>query len=210
MSQSEENPYQAPQVSETTQSEWVRRARGESDLEVGDWILAVLCSGIGCIMGIVWMVQGKPKGIKMFGVSTCFALGLNSSRVNHESRLAKAARPHALDRGGRGRLVAGPHGSGGRSRGLRAARAISAAADLYVAVAVGSKMSRLRIDAELDSLSAWQSGGQLAGASPGVADGLCSGAADSISADCVAAWRRLGGQQWSHGSLGGGFLRRLR
>jgi len=84
MSQSEENPYQAPQVSETTQSEWVRRARGESDLEVGDWILAVLCSGIGCIMGIVWMVQGKPKGIKMFGVSILMSVLWNLLRFGLE------------------------------------------------------------------------------------------------------------------------------
>ena len=39
------------------------------DLTTGDWIVAVLCGGIGCIAGIVWMIQGKPKGLKMFGVS---------------------------------------------------------------------------------------------------------------------------------------------
>jgi DNA-directed RNA polymerase subunit RPC12/RpoP len=31
--------------------------------------VAILCSGIGCIAGIVWMIQGKPKGQKMFGLS---------------------------------------------------------------------------------------------------------------------------------------------
>ena len=25
-------------------------------------IVAILCSGIGCVDGIVWMIQGKPKG----------------------------------------------------------------------------------------------------------------------------------------------------
>jgi predicted RNA-binding Zn-ribbon protein involved in translation (DUF1610 family) len=41
---------------------------GES-LTTGDMVVAVLCSGIGCIAGLVWMIQGKPKGMKMFGLS---------------------------------------------------------------------------------------------------------------------------------------------
>ncbi len=35
----------------------------------GEIAVAVLCSGIGCIAGIVWMIQGRPKGMKMFGIS---------------------------------------------------------------------------------------------------------------------------------------------
>lgn len=43
---------------------------GESDeLSVVDWVLAILCSSIGCIVGIVYMVQGKPKGKKLLIVS---------------------------------------------------------------------------------------------------------------------------------------------
>lgn len=41
----------------------------DDDLTGGEWVLAILCSTIGCIMGIVWMLQGKPKGKKMFLVS---------------------------------------------------------------------------------------------------------------------------------------------
>jgi hypothetical protein len=41
----------------------------DSELSSGDWVLAILCSGIGCIIGIVWMIQGNPKGTKMFGIS---------------------------------------------------------------------------------------------------------------------------------------------
>jgi predicted RNA-binding Zn-ribbon protein involved in translation (DUF1610 family) len=41
----------------------------DSDLTVGEWIVAILCSGIGCIIGIIWMIQGKPKGKKMLLVS---------------------------------------------------------------------------------------------------------------------------------------------
>jgi phage FluMu protein Com len=44
------------------------------DLTGGEWLLAILCSGIGCIMGIIWMIQGKPKGKKMFGISLAFSV----------------------------------------------------------------------------------------------------------------------------------------
>jgi hypothetical protein len=44
-------------------------AAGDDDLTAAEWLVAILCSGIGCIIGIVWMVQGKPKGKKMFLIS---------------------------------------------------------------------------------------------------------------------------------------------
>ncbi len=48
----------------------------DDNLGAGEWVLAVLCSGIGCIMGIIWMIQGKPKGLKMIGASiVCGILG---------------------------------------------------------------------------------------------------------------------------------------
>jgi phage FluMu protein Com len=42
-----------------------------------DILLAVLCFNIGCIVGIVYMCQGKPKGIKMIGLNLLvqFAVG---------------------------------------------------------------------------------------------------------------------------------------
>jgi len=46
-----------------------RSGPGDASLTTGEIVLAVLCSGIGCIMGIIWMIQGKPKGAKMFGLS---------------------------------------------------------------------------------------------------------------------------------------------
>ncbi len=50
-----------------------RRSSGASndgdEMSTGDWVVAIVCSGIGCIAGIVWMIQGKPKGTKMFLVS---------------------------------------------------------------------------------------------------------------------------------------------
>jgi len=47
------------------------RASEGGDMTTGDWFIAILCSGIGCIAGIIWMIQGKPKGKKMFLVSLC-------------------------------------------------------------------------------------------------------------------------------------------
>jgi hypothetical protein len=52
-------------------------------------LLAILCSGIGCIMGVIWMIQGKPKGTKMFGVSLLFGVIWGGVRFAIESALKK-------------------------------------------------------------------------------------------------------------------------
>jgi ribosomal protein S27E len=46
-----------------------RPTDGSADLSVLEWILAILCSSIGCIVGIIYMIQGKPKGKKLLLVS---------------------------------------------------------------------------------------------------------------------------------------------
>lgn len=46
-----------------------KRAVGGEEMGAGDWVVAILCAGIGVIAGIVWMIQGKPKGKVMFAVS---------------------------------------------------------------------------------------------------------------------------------------------
>jgi predicted RNA-binding Zn-ribbon protein involved in translation (DUF1610 family) len=47
------------------------KVAGDEDLTTAEWVVAILCSGIGCIIGIIWMIQGKPKGKKMLVVSLC-------------------------------------------------------------------------------------------------------------------------------------------
>jgi predicted RNA-binding Zn-ribbon protein involved in translation (DUF1610 family) len=42
---------------------------GDADLSVGDWVICILCSGIGCILAIIYIIQGKPKGTKMLIIS---------------------------------------------------------------------------------------------------------------------------------------------
>jgi hypothetical protein len=71
------NPYEAPRVGTGVPG---RSNRDDSSLSTTDWILAIICSGIGCIMGIIWMIQGKPKGAKMLGVSILFAILWNIVR----------------------------------------------------------------------------------------------------------------------------------
>lgn len=41
----------------------------DSDLSPGEWVLCIICANIACILGIIYMIQGKPKGLKMVGVS---------------------------------------------------------------------------------------------------------------------------------------------
>jgi hypothetical protein len=40
-------------------------------------VLGILCAGIGCIVGIVYVIQGKPKGFKMVLLSICAWLTLS-------------------------------------------------------------------------------------------------------------------------------------
>ena len=53
----------------------------DSNLSGGEWAVGIICSGIGCICGIVWMIQGKPKGLKMLGVSLAAAFFWNIINV---------------------------------------------------------------------------------------------------------------------------------
>lgn len=55
-----------------------RRLLSSDDEEMSavDWLLAVLCAPIGCIVSIVYLVQGKSKGGKMLGVSILFCIFL--------------------------------------------------------------------------------------------------------------------------------------
>ena len=39
------------------------------------------CAGIACIVGIVYMIQGKKKGLKMVGISIMFTILWNVINV---------------------------------------------------------------------------------------------------------------------------------
>ncbi len=52
-----------------------RRSSGDDeDLTAGDWVVCILCPGIGCIGGVIYLVMGKPKGWKVLGVSFLSAM----------------------------------------------------------------------------------------------------------------------------------------
>ncbi|MEZ0227653.1 MAG: RING finger protein [Planctomycetota bacterium] len=65
-----------------------QRASGnpeDENMTTGDWVVAILCSTIGCIAGIVWCIQGKKKGPKMVLVSFIAGVVLGILRVILES-----------------------------------------------------------------------------------------------------------------------------
>ena len=41
----------------------------ENNLSAVDWVICIILSGIGCI---IYAIQGKPKGLKMVGISIAF------------------------------------------------------------------------------------------------------------------------------------------
>ncbi len=47
----------------------LKKDQASADLTPLDWCICIFCSGIGCIVGIVRLVQGKPSAYKMIGVS---------------------------------------------------------------------------------------------------------------------------------------------
>jgi predicted RNA-binding Zn-ribbon protein involved in translation (DUF1610 family) len=67
-------------------------ASTDEDLTPGDWVFCILCGGIACIFGIVYAIQGKPKGWKMVGVSIAASVVWSIIRVIIQS----AAGPHGF------------------------------------------------------------------------------------------------------------------
>jgi predicted RNA-binding Zn-ribbon protein involved in translation (DUF1610 family) len=46
-------------------------------LTVGDWVIAILCAGVGIIVGIIRWASGKPQGWKMLALSVASAIFWN-------------------------------------------------------------------------------------------------------------------------------------
>lgn len=53
-----------------------RRGGDDDELTPVEILLAILCTNIACIFGIVWLVMGKPKGIKMIGLCVLVIVAL--------------------------------------------------------------------------------------------------------------------------------------
>ncbi len=59
----------------------------DENLSTADWLICIFCSGIGCIAGIVYAVQGKPKGMKMVGISFGFGFIMGIIRAMIEAAI---------------------------------------------------------------------------------------------------------------------------
>lgn len=65
-----QNPYEPPQSPPILPP---GKPVYDSDaLTAVDWIVIVLCSGVGCIIGIFRLIQGKRSGVAMLGFSVLF------------------------------------------------------------------------------------------------------------------------------------------
>ena len=71
MSQGPNNPYAVPQQPSGMP---MPPADDDRKMTVVDWLICIFCSGIGCIVGIIRVVQGKPNGGMMIGMSILFAV----------------------------------------------------------------------------------------------------------------------------------------
>jgi hypothetical protein len=49
----------------------------DEDMNALDWLMCFPCPGVGCIVGIVYLAQGRTKGSKMIVISILFAIILN-------------------------------------------------------------------------------------------------------------------------------------
>jgi hypothetical protein len=77
-----DNPFQSPRDDAGGYIDPVQgNYSDDDDLGTGHWILAALCSGLGCGLGLLWLIQGKPKGAKLMGASLLFAIFWNVAGV---------------------------------------------------------------------------------------------------------------------------------
>jgi hypothetical protein len=72
MEESSMNPYKSPVESASGGDS--SAVPDTADLTVVDWLVVVLCSGIGFIIGLLRLAQGKPNAGKMLGMSLLFML----------------------------------------------------------------------------------------------------------------------------------------
>jgi hypothetical protein len=65
----------------------------EEDLTTGEVLIGIFCAGIGCIMGLIWMIQGKPKGGKLLAISIASNIVWGIIRFLIESGLQQGQGP---------------------------------------------------------------------------------------------------------------------
>jgi hypothetical protein len=71
MDQESSNPYQSPNAPNGPTALEPHAVENE-ELSTVDWLVVIFCSGIGCIIGILRLIQGKPSAGKMIRMSLLF------------------------------------------------------------------------------------------------------------------------------------------
>jgi len=49
----------------------------DSQMQPHDWIAAIVCAPIGCVLGLLYLVNGSPKAGKMLLISIVVTVVLN-------------------------------------------------------------------------------------------------------------------------------------
>jgi len=49
----------------------------DSDMNALDWVAAIVCAPIGCVLGLFYLVNGSPKAGKMLLTSIIVSVALN-------------------------------------------------------------------------------------------------------------------------------------
>lgn len=53
----------------------------DSQLQPLDWFAAIACAPLGCLVGLVYLINGKPKAGKMLLVSILVSVVLNVAGI---------------------------------------------------------------------------------------------------------------------------------
>ena len=51
-----------------------RKGGSDEDLTPSEWVFCVICPGPVCIAGLIYLIMGKPKALKLIGASFLFAV----------------------------------------------------------------------------------------------------------------------------------------
>ena len=62
----------------------------DDEMQVSDYLICILCSGIGCIASVIYLIQGKPKAGKMLALSIGMIVFWNVVRFGVAFFLQKA------------------------------------------------------------------------------------------------------------------------
>ncbi len=57
-----------------TEKKKKRKGGSDEDLTPSEWVFCIICPGLVCIAGLIYLIMGKPKALKLIGASFLFAV----------------------------------------------------------------------------------------------------------------------------------------